>query len=958
MLKFNAYVNKGITAGSYKWYKVHSGKMEAGALQKIRIRSREVGCCIDNILITELNTFTPTGRYGNLPEKYEVKAEKLDEDKYDKPKAFPPANEHPRVLFRKSDIPRIIENMDSEQNAKAKEKFTDLLSEEIEESGNYSINNFMRIEANAFDYALTGNREHGIAAKDGIKAFLQTNSLSGQAPDAITRSAGYAIYTAAEVYDWCYDLLTQAEREEIILQCTSLAAGTEMGWPPSGQGAQVGHGAEAQLLRDFMALSIAVYDERPDLWNYVGGRYYEDYVPTFNFWRTTQYQGSSYGAYRQQWSTWSYMLIKGMGAEIPVGLTKLADSMLWQIYYRRPDGQMMRDGDISTDVENIWSYWTVYPQGMLDVALITGDKILKLDAARSSKGIAYSSTGVEYGSVIPFLIFNNPEIEPAKSYSELPLSKYFESPYGIMIARTGWEDGVESPAVVARMKVGEWQTNNHQHLDAGEFQLYYKGILASDSGVYQGLYNNKSEGGTGYSSVHFNQYQTKTIAHNCMLVYDPDEGDSSATSRGVINDGGQRAVMGGGEFGLISDDPNAESEAHVASVEGFEIDPTNIKEPNYTYLKGNLTNAYSNKISDYKRSFMFLNLKNEKVPAAMIVFDKIDSTNPAFKKTWLLHGLEEPVINGNRTVFSRTYHSTLREYGYNGKLTLDTLLPAKNSIKKVGGEGGWSNVNGVDYTGYPLNSQTDEGSTWRIEVSPATQSKEDYFLNVMQVSDNDKSEYLPVELIEDKLFYGAKISDRVVMFSRSGEREKEGFSFEIPGRGELQYTICDVESGTYKVLSGEQTLIINVSEDGGVLAFKAQAGKIVVERTNEASVSIPEQNTEQLERDYVVNVRMNSVFVYNKVPAVLHNGTVLINADEIKKHFSVTEEMNGDTLKFSRREGNVEFLLGSSTAFVNGEQVELATPSELKDGVGRVPTRAAIETLGGRIAWDKYTQTV
>ncbi len=952
----SAYTNKSLSAGSYKWYKIHSGKMEADVLHKIRIRSRESGCCIDNIIITGLNTFIPTGRYGNLPEKADTKVEKLDEEKYNKPVVVPPENEHPRVLFRKSDISRILKNMDSEQNAEAKSEFEKFLSEEIDLSGTYSVNNFMRIEANAFDYAINGNKESGIKAKEGIIAFLQTNSLSGQEASAITRSAGYAIYTAAEVYDWCYNLLTPAEREEILLQCTNLASGMEMGWPPSGQGAQTGHGAEAQLLRDFMALAIAVYDERPDLWNYIAGRYYQEYIPTFNFWRTTQYQGSSYGVYRQQWSTWSYLLIKGMGGEVPVDLEKLEDSMLWSIYYRRPDGQMMRDGDITNDRESIWSYWTMYPQGVVNASLLTGNQFLKLDAARTSRGIVYSSSNNEYGSEIVFLIFNDPEVEPANSYSDLPLSKYIESPYGIMVARTGWEDGVESPAVVAKMKVGEWQTNNHQHLDAGDFQIYYKGALASDSGVYQGLYNNNSVGGTTYGSLHFNQYATKTIAHNCMLVYDPGEGDSSLTSRGIINDGGQRAVMNGGEFSLSN--PDAEKEAHVANVEGFEIDPTNTKEPNYSYLKGNLTNAYSDKISDYKRSFMFLNLKNEKVPAAMIVFDKIDSSNPAFKKTWLLHGLEEPVVEGNRTVFSRTYHSTLREYGYNGKLTVDTLLPVGSSIKKVGGEDGWSNVNGVDYTGYPYNSQTDEGSTWRIEVSPTSSSKEDYFLNVMQVSDNDKSEYLPVELVEDEFFYGAKISDRVVMFSKSGERVNEGFDFEVLGNGEFQYTICDVASGSYKVLSGEKVRIINVSEDGGVLAFKAEAGKIVVEKTDEEPETIQVENSGKSESENIVYVRMNDVFIYNKVPAVLYNDTVSINADEIKKHFGVKTEMTGDSLKFSRKEGNIEFILGTSTAFVNSQQVELATPTQLKDGVWMIPARAAVEALGGKIDWDQFARTV
>ena len=948
----NDYKNQSITHGVYKWYKFYSGKLEPDTVYKFRLRSRESGCCFDNVLITSLNTFTPTGRYGNLPAKVDNKVEKLDGERYDNPLVYPPANEHPRVLFRASDIPRILANMDTEQNAEAKSEFERYLSEDVDmDSGEYTVRNMMRIQARAFDYAINGNKENGIIAKNAIIGFLQNNSLSGQAADAITRKAGHAIYTAAEVYDWCFDLLTPAERTELISQCTALASGMEMGWPPSGQGAQAGHGGEAQLLRDFMALAIATYDERPDLWNFIGGRYYEDYIPVFNFWRTTMYQGSSYGDYRQMWSSWSYLLIKGMGAEVPMKLETLADAMLWNIYYRRPDGQMLRDGDGTHEGDTMWSYWSMKPPAMLNAAMLTGDRILKRETARQVRGMVYSSNSNEYGDEIPFLIFNDPEIEPVKDYSDLPLSKYFETPHGIMVARTSWEDGVESPTVVARMKVGEYQTNNHQHLDAGEFQIYYKGILACDSGVYQGLKNDKSVGGTTYGSAHMNQYMSKTIAHNCMLVFDPSEGDTSSTARATINDGGQRAVHNGGEFS------DQDEDSHVANVESYEIDPTNKMEPNYSYLKGDLTNAYSDKVSDYKRSFMFLNLKNEKVPAAMIVFDKIDSSNASFKKTWLLHSLEEPTIEGTRTVLSRTYHSTFYEYGYNGKLTLDTLLPAASEIKKVGGEDGWSNVNGYDYTGYPKNSPVDEGSTWRVEVSPANASKGDYFLNVMQVSDNDKSEYLPVSMVENDLFYGAKISDRVVMFSKSGERADEGFSFEVEGAGELQYTICDVAAGTYSVKSDDRTQIIEVSENGGVLAFTGKAGKITVESTDEQPSPVEEVAPKESAKD-TVQVRIDGVFVYNKVPAVLHNNTVLINADEIGKHFGVKVEKTGDTVKFSGKELNVEFALDSTVATANSEQVELSAAPELNGDTWMVPARAAVEALDGKIKWDRFSNTV
>ena len=61
---------------------------------------------------------------------------------------------------------------------------------------------------------------------------------------------------------------------------------------------------------------------------------------------------------------------------------------------------------------------------------------------------------------------------------------YYPSPQGAMFARTGWEDGIDSPSVVAFMNLEEYNFTNHDHLDAGHFQIYYKGILANDSGSY------------------------------------------------------------------------------------------------------------------------------------------------------------------------------------------------------------------------------------------------------------------------------------------------------------------------------------------------------------------------------------------------------------------------------------------------------------------------------------------
>lgn len=81
-----------------------------------------------------------------------------------------------------------------------------------------------------------------------------------------------------------------------------------------------------------------------------------------------------------------------------------------------------------------------------------------------------------------------------------------------MIARTGWEFGPESRTAVVEMKAAPYNRHDHQHMDAGAFQIFYRAPLAVDIGVY------------GHWGQHYDfTFAKRTIPHNALLVYDPDE---------------------------------------------------------------------------------------------------------------------------------------------------------------------------------------------------------------------------------------------------------------------------------------------------------------------------------------------------------------------------------------------------------------------------------------------------
>ena len=961
-LSFNgaAYKNQDLDEEKYYWFKAFTGKLEPNTTYKMRIRHRELSASVDCMLVTNVPGHTPSGRYGDMPEKTDISVDPLDPDKYDDPPIYPPAKTHPRVMFREEDIPRIRANMESPMNAEVVAEYNYQLSKDLsEEPESYSSSQIERAQCYAFEYALNGDKTKGMLAKKYILTLLKNVSFSGGIESTV-RPAGHTMHTAAKIYDWCYDLFTPAEREQLIVGCIGLSSVFEMTWPPTSQGVLTSHGAEAQFLRDYLSLAIAVYDERPDFWDFIGGRYFQKYVPIRQTFNTAIWQGSDYGIYRQIWAMYSYALIKGMGYDWPIDAEKYYDDAMWPIYYRRPDGQIIRNGDISLgDKTPMWEYWEIYVHNYLGDAYLSKNPYSKLEYARETDSMdEWSGNQQNYTALVDVLIMNDADVEPAKTFEDLPYTKYFGTPNGIMIARTGWEDGMDSPTVVAEMKVQEYQINGHMHLDAGHFQIYYKGMLASDSGVYQGAVNATSgEGASSFGSPHFNQYQTKTVAHNCMLVYDPSEVNPASDLRRTINDGGQRAINNGDEIGgsgTVSED------AHVARVVGMEIDPKNPHKPAYSYLKGDLTNAYSSKVTDYKRSFMFLNLDNSEVPAAMIVFDKIDSSNASFKKSWLLHGLEEPEISGNRTVFRRTYASEVKSHAYNGKMTVDTLLPANSTIEKVGGdEMGYYIAGTKNYDAYPFKTQTDEGQTWRIEVLPKTASQGDYFLNVIQVSDNDKKNYLPVELVESSLFYGAKISDRVVAFSKSANRIDTDFTLTVSGNGNIQYTVCDIEAGIYTVTAGGKTVVCTVTEEGGVLSFTAPAGSVSVKKTPDATPETIEVAENQSTKDpNAVSVRIDNVFVYHSVPAVLKNDTILISADQLKKEFKLKTDAADNTITLINRDKNITFTNESNISLANGEEKEMSGTAIVENGVWMLPVRAAIEALGGSVSWDRWSNTL
>ena len=737
---------------------------------------------------------------------------------------------HPRVYFKEGDIERILEDKNKGDNVEAwaaqqtnlekglSSSFTGTLPTPASGKTNDNGSITACIEALAFDYVINKNRASGEKAVSALNNYLGTVVFTGAYSDTYVRAAGQLIFHVAEVYDWCYDLIDNNTKKYFIDRVIKIAEdGLEVRWPFDGNGV-ASHVSEAQLQRDLLAFAIAVGDERPDIFKRMMGVMYKNYVPqrTRIYNSFMQTQGSQYGCYRGRWELLATILMDKIGVPNLYGENQHYFPY-WYLYARRPDGLVMRDGDARTDGNKIGGFMTRHD--MIRVMLISSyywqDEYLKEEFNRNFN--AWREFGDSHDGMTPveFICFFDADLG-VKSSSSLPLTRYFPSPKGAMFARTGFNYGMDSNDVVAYMNLEEYNFSNHDHLDAGHFQIYYKGILANDAGSY-----------VSYGSAHDRGYYKRSVAHNTMAVRNPS---SPVTFQGYTTyDGGQRAGRNGADAGA---DVFETDDYRFGEILGHEFGKDK-KTPDYSYLAGNLTRAYnSDTVENYERSFMFYNLKDYKHPAAMIVFDRITSVKSSYKKAWLLNGPSLPAISGNRTVFVNN------ENGYNGKMTVDTLLPESIDIVTIGGEGQEAYVAGTNYSAnVTLNSSlSHEAQGYRIEISPTQNLKKDLFLNVIQVGDADSSTnaYTPT-LIQNNSCVGTILDDTVTIFKPDYGRSNKTVSFTLPS-GNYKIAVCDNVAGEWSVIKdGNDFLTVSAKKNGGVLYFNGTGGTYYITYKGEST---------------------------------------------------------------------------------------------------------------------------
>jgi len=543
-------------------------------------------------------------------------------------------------------------------------------------------------------------RESIDIAKKYIKALDFGNILD------VTRPVGNAIYTVSLVYDWCYDLLTSDEKALFIEKFKYLAESMEIGWPPFRQAITVGHGSEEQLSKNLLAMSIAIYNEDPIPYKYTSYRILEELssMRQFEYQSPRHHQGMSYGPYRYRADLEAALLFKKMsGIEV---FDENIKNVYKSFFYRR-----LTNKDFFNDGDNFSQYYSgninYGTTSLIHYAYSkdsSEDDLLIL--AKLSKGdIALNSYNVFKDRVLTLLL-NDPDFEVVlpneEGLSALPLTLFTGKIVGSMIARTGWDMSENTSDVVVDVKGGGYFFANHQHADAGSFQIFYKGKQVVDLGQYHYY-------GTPYD-VNFNK---RSVAHSMLLVVDPNEEN--------VNDGGTRKISGSpvSEEYINNNDPKYLNGEIISE----STEPLNSLSPDFSYYSLDLTSAYSGKLERYQRKSVFLNLKNNDIPAILIMLDIVKTSNPDFKKYWQINTLNLPEIDNNGNIL---IHNSIED-GNEGDVIVNMLEPISNNrtVEFFSGANS-TTVFGTHYTA--PNPDKPEANGTRIMISPINSNIKDIFL--------------------------------------------------------------------------------------------------------------------------------------------------------------------------------------------------------------------------------------
>ncbi len=787
------------------------------------------------------------------------------------PWLYPTAGQHPRYLINEWDIETLKEILlkgktDPEYIALANSfwSYADadetvhkwgIMPEVTGKSGQiyrYNTEILTVIDAKAMAYLLTGEEVYALEALICIKNAMLTLHYTTDIHMDVYHGSSHVMVILAAVYDWCYDYLSENDKWQLIwgtAQILGPQMEAGMRYPPSGMNGVSGHGTGPQLARDWMSVASVFYDEAPDWWSFVAGRYFNEYLNVAN----TQFQNgwvsqgtAGYSAIKIHVQIWANYIIKlATGQNFLIDdarltayftishITSKQTSLPYQQYYfQTGDGGRNPNGTQVAFAEYL-AIAALYN----DPVVLAQAKLITNGYSRYDKGSIFTMTPAMMACFVSAVDYDG---EGARDGVET--IQYFAYPAASMTAREAWDDP-DSAAVLMRMM--NLSMANHEGQDHGTFQIYYKGLLAGNSGEYK-----------KYGSAAHYYYNQATVASNGLLIYNPESADSvpvyscstdhehSVTACAISNtsryyySGSQRRLGEAGTYENWMSGKYVMSETTGAAY-GYNKDGSS----KYAYLAGDLTKAYEENTVDYVGRNMFtLFTGDEDFPVIFLTFDKIISDNENYTKHWLLHTVKEPEVD------EKNFTATVTNG--EGKMYVESLFGAKAMVK-IGGAGKAWWVNGDvsrDLTDTATGKNvldgfaTDDSADiiWgRIELRTVGE-KCSQLLTAMAVTDASCDAEFEIDKFTNAegTVFGAQFEKSVIVFSSDTQNPDTKvygeFSFKTEGKGLHEYYIAGVDAGTWQIfVDGISVAWAGNDTESSLLTFTAPAGEVTVKPTSD-----------------------------------------------------------------------------------------------------------------------------
>ncbi len=341
-----------------------------------------------------------------------------------------------------------------------------------------------------------------------------------------------------------------------------------------------------------------------------------------------------------------------------------------------------------------------------------------------------------------FQLFNDPSIfslpqrdKDLSNFSGLSNVGWFgKDAFNMFYLRSGWSDD----DTFITYKAGHVFTH-HGHYDAGHFTIYKGAPLVVNSSSYKDF--------TGENRLN---YSIRTIAKNSILVQKPGERvKPNRFFKKNVSAGGQRIIIPTGSS-INNVQQWKENIRKGKHYEGAQVLKVDAQDNEYVYIKTDLTKAYNNqafsedagegKVKSIVRSILYLDEED-----SLVVFDNISTTQPSYKKKWIMHTENKPQLAQLKTLKGNESNGILEsKEGYaliknaNSMLHVNKIYPEKSVFKLVGGkdykyyvesDGDDSTLDGESFYQGASDKDWFDKANWRLEIEPQQETaRSDFFI--------------------------------------------------------------------------------------------------------------------------------------------------------------------------------------------------------------------------------------